>query len=100
MALLVIAALFWGNCFTCPQMLQAAAHGCCQHSKKASQDCSAQSLRNFVKADPAVQDAPAAAPIAISVQPAAAPLAELVAGPIAVVHAPPDRISLHATFRI
>ena len=52
MAALVIAALFLGNCFTCPQLLLAfGAHGCCHHSKPIKAECQSQGLKNFVKAD-------------------------------------------------
>jgi len=60
MAALVVVALFWGNCFSCPQVLLAAQkHHCCprgkadSHGKSDPQDCNTQGLRNFVKADPA-----------------------------------------------
>jgi hypothetical protein len=54
MALLVVAALFWGNCYSCPQVLLAAAsHGCCHRSKAPKTDCQTQGLRNFVKAEKA-----------------------------------------------
>jgi hypothetical protein len=64
MAVLVVAALFWGNCFSCPQILLAAQkHGCCPHGKADSKadpkECKTQGLRSFVKADPAATDAPA-----------------------------------------
>lgn len=57
MAALVVAALFWGNCFSCPQVLlsltsKQPAHGCCHRTKQAPQDCRTQVLRSFVKADP------------------------------------------------
>jgi len=54
MALLVITALFWGNCFSCPRMIVAqTAHHCCKHVKI---DCGTQSLRDYVKTD--MPDAP------------------------------------------
>src|ERR1051326_7160694 len=59
MAALVVAALFWGNCFSCPQVLlsltsKQPAHGCCHRTKQPSKNCGTQVLRNFVKADPVV----------------------------------------------
>src|SRR5208283_5328197 len=54
MATLIVAALFFGNCLSCPQMLTALAsqqpgHGCCHH-KTAKIDCHSQLLSHFVKA--------------------------------------------------
>jgi len=106
LALLVTAALFWGNCLSCPQMLHALAghqpaHGCCHGPKRASDGCQTQALRNFVKADAASHVQPAAAPAAI-VQVAAAvcsaPMATALPAP--AMHSPPDLISLHGSFRI
>jgi hypothetical protein len=59
MAALVVMALFWGNCFSCPQVLLAAQkHGCCPHGKSDPKECKTQGLRNFVKADPVVKVVP------------------------------------------
>ena len=56
MAVLVVVALFWGNCFSCPQILLAAQkHNCCPHGKADQKECKTQGLRNFVKADPVVK---------------------------------------------
>jgi len=61
MAALVVMALFWGNCFSCPQILLAAQkHGCCPHGKSEQKECKTQGLRNFVNADPVVKVPPAA----------------------------------------
>jgi hypothetical protein len=52
MAVALIAALFLGNCLSCPQLLLAQQkHGCCPHSRHTSSDCTAQALKNFVKAE-------------------------------------------------
>ena len=60
MAALVVMALFWGNCFSCPQILLAAQkHGCCPHGKADQKECKTQGLRNFMKADPVVKVVPA-----------------------------------------
>jgi hypothetical protein len=60
MATLVVMALFWGNCFSCPQVLLAAQkHRCCPHGKADPKECKTQGLRNFVKADPVVKATPA-----------------------------------------
>ncbi len=59
MALLVMAALFWGNCYSCPQvLLSASAHGCCHRSKAPKTECQTQGLRNFVKAEKAAPVSP------------------------------------------
>ena len=66
MAALVVMALFWGNCFSCPQILLAAQkHGCCPHGKADQKECKTQGLRNFVKADPVVKVAPAVVQTAV-----------------------------------
>lgn len=63
MAALIIAALFWGNCFSCPQLLLAAQkHGCCPHTKSSKTECQTQGLKTFVKSEksiPAIQIATA-----------------------------------------
>jgi hypothetical protein len=61
MAVILMAALFWGNCYSCPQLLLAQQkHGCCPHSKQTSSDCQTQALRNFVKAEKSSAAVPAA----------------------------------------
>jgi hypothetical protein len=93
MALLIIAALFWGNCFSCPQLLVAQKHGCCPHSKSAKTECQTQGLKNFVKAE---KSAPAAITVA-AVADLPAPASEFAA-PLLVprleAHAPPDTLPL------
>ncbi len=94
MALLIIAALFWGNCFSCPQVLVAAQkHGCCPHTKSTKTECQTQGLKNFVKAEmsaPAVITVAAAADLPAPTSEFAAPL--LV--PRLEAHAPPDTLPL------
>jgi hypothetical protein len=65
MAVLVVMALFWGNCYSCPQILLASAqHGCCHRTKVPKSECSTQSLQSFVKAE---KDAPVSiAPVAVA----------------------------------
>ena len=96
MAVLVVTALFWGNCFSCPQILLAAQkHGCCPHGKADQKECKTQGLRNFVKADPVVKVVP------VVVQ-AAVPAALVPAGywvairptPPIQVFSPPDLLPL------
>ena len=60
MAALVVVALFWGNCFSCPQVLLAAQkHSCCPHGKADPSQCKTQGLRNFVEAEKATRIVPA-----------------------------------------
>ena len=96
MAALVVVALFWGNCFSCPQVLLAAQkHGCCPHGKSESKECKTQGLRNFVKADPVVKVAPvvaasaAPAPVLVSVT-----IAPAAASPHPALFSPPDLLPL------
>jgi hypothetical protein len=54
MVLLVVAALFFGNCFSCPQMLLAGPshqqrHNCCPGPQPVSASCP-QGMQHFVKA--------------------------------------------------
>ena len=101
MAALIVVALFWGNCLSCPQMLLAAtAHSCCHRTKTAGTNCQSQGLQHFLKANPETQT-PAIAVVA-AVAPAIAvslPHGALVA-PVELEHAPPDLLSLHSVFRI
>src|SRR5205809_7191052 len=71
-AVLVVAALFLGNCFSCPQVLLAQQkHGCCPHSKTTKSDCQTQVLQQFVKAEKGSAVAPAAV---VAAMPQAAPV--------------------------
>jgi hypothetical protein len=94
MAALIIAALFWGNCFSCPQLLLAAQrHGCCPHTKSAKVDCQTQGLKNFVKAE---KSAPAIVTVvAVIEQPAPPSLpAPRLSAPRVSDDAPPDALPL------
>jgi hypothetical protein len=102
MAVLVVAALLAGNCFSCPQMLLAMAahqpaHGCCHHGKTHTQnaDCHTQALRHFVKADGSAQVTPAVVNAVVAVPvPLPAIAADSVATPVPVDHAPPTQVPL------
>jgi hypothetical protein len=104
MATLIVAALFFGNCLSCPQMLMAmsgqhAGHSCCHHPS-VKIDCHSQSLSDFVKA----QGNPAPALAISNVLPPVA-VATVVARPViapwrAADVAPPDLLSLHSLLRI
>ena len=96
MAVLIIAALFWGNCFSCPQLLLAAQkHGCCPHTKSAKTECQTQGLKNFVKAE---KSAPAVITVIAANADLPAPTSELAAPVLASLasrrHAPPDTLPL------
>jgi hypothetical protein len=108
LALLVIAALFWGNCLTCPQAIQALVnhqpmHGCCHRSKHAPSGCTTHAMRQFVKADPG-QHAQAPAVAAVDVVEAhlgPAPVPPVFAETaLTAVHGPPDLLSFQGCFRI
>ena len=95
MAALVVIALFWGNCFSCPQILLAAQkHRCCPHGKADPKECKTQGLRNFVKAEKSAPVTPPEMPVAvqpqIAVVPAAAPYVILPS----VASPPPDILPL------
>ena len=87
MVALVVAALFWGNCFSCPQILVSAQkHSCCPHGKANPGECKTQGLRNFVKAEKATQIASAVAVTAVI----AAPAATALLSAASLVPAPPE----------
>jgi hypothetical protein len=103
LAALVVAALFWGNCFSCPQLLlslaEKAPHGCCKRSAPVAKTCTNQALRNFVKADPVSVAAPAAA-AAVEVA-FAAPAIQCESLPaLPAPQSPPDLLSLTSLLRI
>jgi len=99
---LIVAALFWGNCFSCPQLLlsfaQKAPHGCCKRSAPVTRTCSTAALKHFVKADPVAVAAPVAAPAA-AVQ---ATESVAVYRPVTTnrFHPPPDLLELTSLLRI
>jgi hypothetical protein len=105
MAALIVVALFWGNCLSCPQMLLAvathqAAHSCCHRTKSTGTSCQSQGLQHFLKAGPEIQT-PAIAVVAAVAPAIAVSLPQgAMAAPVEVVHAPPDLLSLHSSFRI
>jgi hypothetical protein len=103
MAALVVVALFWGNCFSCPQLLAALqsrqpSHGCCHKTKSTSSECQSQVLKSFVKAEPSVP-ALALPVVARFVEP---PVTPALADSFVCVeeHTLPDLLSLHSSFRI
>jgi hypothetical protein len=105
MAVLILAALFFGNCLSCPQLMMASAchqpgHGCCHH-RTAKIECHSQALSHFVKAHGAnaapvfamMGVAPATSAVTAASRPATAP------GCAAGVP-PPDLLSLHSLLRV
>ena len=99
--LLVVAALFFGNCFSCPQMLLAwqshrPAHNCCPHPQPASAGCQTQGMQHFVKAgDSGAQ--PLMVPVAADI--VEAPASVVLANapftvPAPAEHVPPGIFSL------
>ena len=96
MVALVVAALFWGNCFSCPQvLLSAQTHSCCPHGKANPSECKTQGLRNFVKAEKATPSAPAVLVTAVIAAPAtAARLSATSVVPAPPEYTPPDLLPL------
>src|SRR2546426_12346620 len=104
LAVLIVLALFWGNCFSCPQLLllvanHGSAHSCCKRPVPVDRTCLNVSLKHFVKAEPAMVTPPAvvaalvAPPVAVTVSVEPAPARE-------VPHSPPDLQALLSAFRI
>jgi hypothetical protein len=109
LAALVVVALFWGNCLSCPQFLLAAkaagaSHECCKRNHQSPQPtktkCETQGLRNFVQNE---RGQAAIGPLAVPNQTAVeipAPLHPLDPAPASLVWSPPDLLALHSSFRI
>ena len=108
MAALVIVALFWGNCLSCPQVLLSVqshqpSHDCCKRGQKppVTKSCESQSLQNFVKSQAAPQvDIADAVIVAVATVAAMAPPSDLTEFHSEAAPAPPDLLSLHSSFRI
>jgi hypothetical protein len=108
---LLLGALLWGNCLSCPQLLlslasHVPAHGCCKHPGKqpatSQNDCQSFALRHFVKADPAPKVQLQAAAYAPLVSLHTMPLtpAPGAIAPVAIPHSPPDLEVLNSSIRI
>ena len=103
LAALIVAALFWGNCFSCPQLLlslaQKAPHGCCKRPPPVTRTCTTDVLRHFVKADPVAVTAPVAAP---AEDPAFVPASTARDLPVTfeTLHSPPDLLIATSLLRI
>jgi len=104
-AVLVVVALLFGNCLTCPEM--AASQSCCHrnqpchHKQAPSQVCEARSLHQFVKADLADHTVTlAVASIAPETSDQFSLADQRDAAFASAEYVPPDLISLHSSFRI
>ena len=107
LAALVLAALFWGNCFSCPQLLlylvsHDSAHSCCHRDGSQSRlACQSIGLKVFQKADVDAQSpAPPAVVAFVRQMVVSVPAA---CEPPAVArsqHSPPDLLTLNSTFRL
>jgi hypothetical protein len=107
MATLLLVALFWGNCFSCPQMMLSRAamksHACCKRGQKPMPNaCSSQGMKHFVKAESAatVAPVPATAPVETDAAVAAPVWRAVESVPVETNHAPPDLLALHSSLRI
>jgi len=99
MAALVVVALFWGNCFSCPQtLLASASHQCCKPHKQTSSRCETQNLQQFVKADIGAP-VPAMPVVAQAVMPAILFLSE-PPSPAPGEYSPPGSPALHSILRV
>jgi hypothetical protein len=101
MVLLVVAALFFGNCFSCPQMLLAwgshqPLHSCCPGPKPVSAGCQTQGMQHFVKADANGAQPPIIPVVAKLIEsPTSFVLSDaFLTVPIPTEHAPPGILSL------
>ena len=103
MAALVVVALFWGNCFSCPEAVLAyashrSAHECCHKSKASTPGCDTQNLQQFVKTHVGTQ-MPALPVVALSMVEAPAFALDAPA-PTVVEYPPPDFLSLNSILRV
>ena len=100
MAALVVMALLFGNCFSCPQMWVQDAHRCCHRNKPVTAQCDTQNLQHFVKSEARAQVSPATA-TAEAIEPAAVVLpSETLQFAVHLSEAPPDPLSLTSSLRI
>jgi hypothetical protein len=104
MVALAVAAMLWGNCLSCPDMLAAMAshqpdHSCCHKPHPAPVACHAQVMQHFVKAETHTVATPAVAELA-ELPASVAPPATLAAALTPVQHAPPGNLTLLTTLRI
>jgi len=104
MAALIVAALFCGNCLSCPQMWMAMAahqpsHSCCHH-RTARIDCHSGQFSHFIQARVA-NAAPTIAPVCVAPPAVVAVPAQRILEPRRPADAsPPDLLSLHSLLRV
>jgi hypothetical protein len=102
MTALMVVALFWGNCLSCPQLLAAgSAHSCCHHRNHqpaAKVDCQSQALQHFIQSEISIAPTPSIVAKVVSIPDT--PLQYAVEWVPAPAATPPDLISLNSTFRI
>jgi len=95
MAALVVVALFWGNCYSCPQILLAAQkHHCCPHGKADPGECKTQGLRHFVKAEKAAPASTPVSTVAIAPPPTTPRLSSTLVVPATPEFTAPDLLPL------
>lgn len=94
---LVLVAMLWGNCLSCPQI--ATAHSCCHKPQPASAACHTQSMQHFVKAERPAPVAPSVALLAEVPAPAVVPALQFSA-PIATLLTPPGASNSPLSLRI
>jgi hypothetical protein len=103
MVALVVVAMLWGNCLSCPDARAAASsptssHSCCHKPHPASAKCQTEGLSHFVKADSVVP----VVPVVVTVSDysfAEAPIPLRAATPYPTLHSPPGN-SFPITLRI
>ena len=104
MATLIVAALFCGNCLSCPEVLIAMAgnqpgHSCCHH-RTAKIDCHSGQFSHFVKAQGGNAAPVFAVAAAAPAMAKAAPAPTMVTTLGSAETPPPDLISLNSLLRI
>jgi hypothetical protein len=107
LAMLVVVALFWGNCFSCPQLLvflvtSGSAHSCCHREGGHSQvECQSLGLKHFQKADAGTQSPTPPVTVALVHHvDVPVPVSHVPVVLPQLLHSPPDLEILHSTFRI
>jgi len=111
LAFLLLGALFWGNCLSCPQLLFSLAshtppHDCCKHPgnqpAKSQTTCQSLGLKHFVKEDSPPKVQLHAAAYAHFAGADTQPLAPAAASATVVVlpYSPPDLEVLNSNIRI
>lgn len=102
MVVLVVVALFAGNCLSCPQMLLASqqpAHSCCHKPQPTSARCQTQGMQHFVKADVSAPSVPLVAELVELPAPVFfAP--EWISSPLPAADSSPGPLTLTFSLRI